>query len=764
MSPLRALPACLLLSLHGAASDFGFRDLEIYKMQSGVQDLACGEFNGDGRMDLALIDNARSRIEILVRLDPEAESVPDPEYDARDANALRHDGRFQRMRHSEERRALRLAVGDLDGDGRDEIAYAASGGELVVLLDVADDKSRRALTLELEALRSGCGVLHCADWNQDGLDDLIFTGDDEIVLLESTGEGRFAAPVTLDVTRGTVDAIQVVDWNGDGAEDLVCLHHDEDYPLRFLLRRPDGKLGPRFEVEAPQFRSSAMADVDGDGRAELLAVFRQSGRLACFAPQPPPEARLLLSHYALRAQGREKTKRTYGVGDLQGDGGMDVVVADPEAAAVSLFTSAATGGALQRTTSPSLVGVSDPRIGDVDGDGERELVVVSGPERMIGIASPEGERFPFPRTLPLEGEPAAMDLADMNGDGIDDLILVVSSGEGRNRSTSIEVRFGSEGGLSPEPAIRRELESVRKIPDAVRAMDLDRDGRPDCLVFVPGGSEVPLILMNRDEGLVGDWGEGEIPGLGILEGADPARIAHVDCDGDGAQEALVAAGNLARTLLVEADAETVHPRVLEQFNVPAADVRISGCTAADLLGDAQAEILLQDERSNQIMVMARSSEGAGRILERLDVGRLGAAELVPADVDGDGRAEVLALGQEGFAVLALHDAVPALRQVGLYEPTEAGDRLDRICSGDLDHDGALDLVVSEVSEHALVILKPALPSLRAALGFRVFEQKSFRRDSEGREPRELSCADFSGDGKDDLALLVHDKLILYIQQ
>ena len=91
---------------------------------------------------------------------------------------------------------------------------------------------------------------------------------------------------------------------------------------------PEGRASAtRMPVESGFSYAAVLDDVDGDGRAELLAVFRQSGRLACFAPQPPPEARLLLSHYALRAQGREKTKRTYGVGDLQGDGGMDVVVA-----------------------------------------------------------------------------------------------------------------------------------------------------------------------------------------------------------------------------------------------------------------------------------------------------------------------------------------------------------------------------------------------------------------------------------------------------
>ena len=47
---------------------------------------------------------------------------------------------------------------------------------------------------------------------------------------------------------------------------------------------------------------------------------------------------------------------------------------------------------------------------------------------------------------------------------------------------------------------------------------------------------------------------------------------------------------------------------------------------------------------------------------------------------------------------------------------------------------------------------------------RVFEKKSFEDQNPEREPREHRCADVDGDGKTDLVLLVHDKLIVYLQE
>jgi hypothetical protein len=90
--------------------------------------------------------------------------------------------------------------------------------------------------------------------------------------------------------------------------------------------------------------------------------------------------------------------------------------------------------------------------------------------------------------------------------------------------------------------------------------------------------------------------------------------------------------------------------------------------------------------------------------------------------------------------------------------------LDAVRTGDLDGDGDPDVVVSDVSLHALVLLEAAGDELRHGLGFEVFEPKPSHAMSQQREPRELLCTDVDGDGRTDIALLVHDKLIVYFQE
>jgi len=66
--------------------------------------------------------------------------------------------------------------------------------------------------------------------------------------------------------------------------------------------------------------------------------------------------------------------------------------------------------------------------------------------------------------------------------------------------------------------------------------------------------------------------------------------------------------------------------------------------------------------------------------------------------------------------------------------------------------------------HDIVALQPLL-KLQPAIFWKVFEERSFRgQRNDSLEPREAWIADMTGDGKKDLLLLVHDRLLLYPQE
>jgi hypothetical protein len=101
-----------------------------------------------------------------------------------------------------------------------------------------------------------------------------------------------------------------------------------------------------------------------------------------------------------------------------------------------------------------------------------------------------------------------------------------------------------------------------------------------------------------------------------------------------------------------------------------------------------------------------------------------------------------------------------------YETPINDGYLNDVVSGDLDNDGRKELVFMETSKNHLdIVLFDKNHKLLPGDRWQVFEQKAFRpRGGDGTEPREAVVADLTGDGKNDLAVVVHDRILLYPQE
>jgi len=101
-----------------------------------------------------------------------------------------------------------------------------------------------------------------------------------------------------------------------------------------------------------------------------------------------------------------------------------------------------------------------------------------------------------------------------------------------------------------------------------------------------------------------------------------------------------------------------------------------------------------------------------------------------------------------------------------YETPIKDGYLNDVVSGDLNQDGRKDLVFLETAKSYIDVVTYEAPhDLVPANRWQVFEERTFRnRRSDAPEPREALIGDFTGDGKNDLVVLVHDRIILYPQE
>jgi Bacterial Ig-like domain (group 3)/FG-GAP-like repeat len=195
------------------------------------------------------------------------------------------DGTFQAVAtyNSGGFRAVSLAVADLNGDGKLDLAVAhASGADeiccnspaLGVLLANGDGTFQPAVMYG----SGGQTSVSVGDVNGDHRPDLVVTSlaVPGVDIFLGKGDGTFQSPVAFDTGSPSPDSVAIADLNGDGKLDLVVDHAPAkagvNSSLGILLGNGDGTFQRAviYDSGVTTAGSVAVSDVDGDGNPDLL--------------------------------------------------------------------------------------------------------------------------------------------------------------------------------------------------------------------------------------------------------------------------------------------------------------------------------------------------------------------------------------------------------------------------------------------------------------------------------------------------------------
>jgi hypothetical protein len=207
--------------------------------------LVVGDFNGDGKPDLAVSNFASSTISILLN---------------------NGDGTFQsHVDYVTGASPAAIATGDFNGDGKLDLVTANYSGTVSVLLGKGDGTFQNQIVVPVA---DGVYWLTTGDFNGDGRLDLAVTTQilDQVFILLGNGDGTFQAPV--EYSDGLNFGLPSVgDFNGDGKPDLII---GATYIAAILLGDGDGS----FQPPIFNFLSTglvAVADFNQDGSPDLAA-------------------------------------------------------------------------------------------------------------------------------------------------------------------------------------------------------------------------------------------------------------------------------------------------------------------------------------------------------------------------------------------------------------------------------------------------------------------------------------------------------------
>jgi hypothetical protein len=234
---------------HGAV---GFQAAQSYPVGTNPRAVAVGDFNGDGKMDLAVVNfgdpsvNDNGSVSILL------------------GNG---DGTFQPANNVVAgKNPTSIAVGDFNGDGRVDIVTVNSGNTVSALLGNGDGTFQAHVDY---GAGSGPDFVAVGDFNSDGRPDLVVTnsGGGSVSVLLGNGDGTFQSHVDYP-TGGAANGVAVADLNGDGKLDLAVA---AGQGLVVLAGKGDGTFTQTWSSAALGGSISVtIGDLTNDGKPDVV--------------------------------------------------------------------------------------------------------------------------------------------------------------------------------------------------------------------------------------------------------------------------------------------------------------------------------------------------------------------------------------------------------------------------------------------------------------------------------------------------------------
>ncbi len=679
------------------ASTAPFADLQV---EPEAVAIAAADLNADGIPDLVVADQLTGDISVLLGVG---------------------DGTFQPAQSIQVGSGPdAIAIGKFTGSVHVDIAVAnQQSGDVSILLGNGDGTFQPAVSY---AIGGAPTAIVAGDFDGNGALDLAVAdadpggGNGSVVILNGVGDGTFTvgSPIAVSVDPSAVplnavdpDAIVAGHFGGDVALDLAVANRNVDQDFNSL-------------------RSGTVSILRGDGHGNFTA----SGQYTV-GDQPTSIA----------------------VGDINGDGQLDLAVANAGDDDVSLLYGGAAASFQPRpvldlrnegpvnNSGGSNFGTvpftSSVALGDFNGDGHLDVALAnSGDDRVLIAAGNGSGGFGATSSIAISGGPEALVLADFLGNHRLDFATP------NGFAATVSVRLGLGDGTFQT----RQGATVGNNPNGLVAtnfndghVDFNDDGHVDLATSSGTGGSVLLGL-----------GDGTLqPQLTFTTSALDA-IASADLNGDGRPDLVTAngsSGNVSVRFGLGDGTFQAPNQIIAVGNLPIA------IAIGDFNGDGRPDIVVANYLSNSVSVLLNIGNGNYSLIGDSPVAALNDLNDEPisialGDFNGDGYLDIAVANQNvdpqqpGEVSILLGNGNGTFRSPVSYA---IGGRPTAIVADKFAQNGPVDLVVAVADPNTLagsVVILSGSGNGTFVVGNPI---------AVGNDPDGIVVGDFNGDGRLDLA-------------
>jgi hypothetical protein len=633
----------------------------------GTLSLAVGDFNGDTKADVAVVTTLRSAGTVSIFLG--------------NGNGTFTTGQVFAIGATFSRQPQGLAVGDINGDGKlDLVAVNGGSNTISVALGNGNGTFQTPQSIPVPTRPTAVAV---ADINGDGKLDLV-VADGFISVLLGNGNGTFQ-PATTVTTNGQTVAVAIADFNGDGKLDLAAADYSDNGVSEILLGNGDGTFQSASQVFCGiGALSIATADFNGDGKTDLVLADLGNDDVCVLTGKGD-------GTFQAEIYGVDTAPSGIAVADFNGDGKTDWVAASEADPLLSLAFG--NGNGTFQAAPQYTVGSFAAALGDFNKDGKLDLAIAAPNGLYIFLGNGDGT-FQASTQLNTFGE-VAVAVGDFNNDG--NLDMVAPQGFFQDQG----LMFLGNGDGTFQPGVGFQLGSSS--PAQFLTGDFNNDGKLDLAVSTTSNNAVNILLGNGDGTLQ--------PARTFVFGSSTGYMAAGDFNKDGKLDIAVAdsLANGVNILLGDGQGGLGTPML-----VPAGRLA-TGVATGDFNHDGKLDLAVTNQADNNVTVLLGKGDGSFTFSANYSIlppgsgGQVTPLYVAAADFNGDGKLDLVVANGNNRANGSVNIGMQLLvgNGDGTFQTTQGylvGAGSNNLAVGDLNKDGALDVVVTNPSGGILTVL------------------------------------------------------------
>ncbi len=363
------------------------------------QSVAIGDLDGDGKPDLAVANNSSGTVSVF-RNTSSSGSIAASSFAAK-------------VDFTAGSSPISVAISDLDGDGKPDLATAnANSSNVSVFRNTSTADSVSFATKVDFSTGSNPTSVAIGDVDGDGKPDLAVAnnGSNSVSVLRNTGTaaGSVSFAAKTDFTTGSAPrSVAIGDVDGDGKPDLAVANFDINTVS--VLRNTSTAAGTVSFAAKVDFttgdspRSVVIGDLDGDGKLDLAVANNPSNSSSMSVLRNTGTAVGTVSFAAKTDFPTGNSPRSVAIGDLDGDGKPDLATANANSNNVSVLRNTGSSGTVSFAAKTDFTTGDFPlsvAIGDLDGDGKPDLAAANFLSASVSVLLNTG-------VLTVTGTPAA---------------------------------------------------------------------------------------------------------------------------------------------------------------------------------------------------------------------------------------------------------------------------------------------------------------------------------------------------------------------